>query len=185
MRYALAMIEQETSICPTAEDLKGCSEMIAHKMCAEAEIKNEVLIYETESFLFQVKSNLDILIQLLKYIYIYLKEKGNDREALIIEKGHKPTTVELMRVNGDVTMADFFEEQINEWISELNMMRNKITHRSGLTEFTSFIFQSKTEKVVKPKMPNGRDVDEYCRDIFNKSLNIYKTVAERFILTKL
>lgn len=186
VRYALALIEQEMSVCPTAEDLKNYSEMIAHKMCAEAELKNEVLIYETESFLFQVKSNLDIIIQLLKHIYPYLDEKkGRDSESLNIRKGDKYNTVDLMRSNGDIKMANFFTGQTGDWIEELNVMRNDITHRSGLPGFTSFVFKSETEEVVKPKMPNKRDVDEYCRDIFNKLLSMYKTVAEQFVLTKL
>lgn len=39
-------------------------------MCPKTEFKNDILIFETESFLFQVKSSLDILIQSLKYVYI-------------------------------------------------------------------------------------------------------------------
>lgn len=186
VRYSLALIEQETSVCPTAEDLKNYSEMIAHKMCPEAEIKNEVLIYETESFLFQVKSNLDILVQLLKHIYPYLDEKkGGDKESFNIRKDDKLNTVGLMRSNGDIEMADFFAGQIDDWIEKLNIMRNTITHRSGLPGFTSFVFKSDTEEVVKPKMYNDRDVDEYCRNIFNKLLNLYKVVAEEFVLIKL
>lgn len=186
VRYSLALIEQEMSICPTAEDLKNYSEMIAHKMCPEAEIKNEVLIYETESFLFQVKSNLDILVQLLKHIYPYLDEKkGRDKESFNIRQDDKFNTVDFMRSNGDIEMADFFAGQIDDWIEKLNIMRNTITHRSGLPGFTSFVFKSDTEEVVKPKMYEGRDVDEYCRDIFNKLLNLYKVVAEEFVLKKL
>lgn len=186
VRYALALIEQETLICPTAEDLKGYSEMIAHKMCAEAEIKNEVLIYETEAFLFQVKSNLDIMVQLLKYLYPYLDQKrGRDSESLNIRKGDKRNTVDIMRNNGDSKMADYFEFQINGWIKELNDVRNEITHRSNLIGFTSFVFKSDNEEVVTPKMPNGKEVDKYCRDIFIKLLSMYKVVAEDFVLSKL
>jgi len=186
VRYSLAMIQQETNVCPTAEELKDYSEMVAHKMCPEAEIKNEVLIYETESFLFQVKSNLDIIIQLLKHLYPYLNEnKGRDCESLKLSANDKNNTVNLMRGNGDGKMADFFDLQATEWIRELNEMRNEITHRSSLTGFTNFVFKSDTEEVVRPKLPNGRDVDEYCRDIFNKLLNMYKVVAEEFVLSKL
>lgn len=186
VRYSLALIEQEISVCPTAEDLKNYSEMIAHKMCPEAEIKNEVLINETESFLFQVKSNLDILVQLLKHIYPYLdQKKGIDKESLNFGRIDGTNTTDLMKNNGDVEMADFFGKEISEWIEELNEMRNTITHRSGLPGFTSFVFKSDTEEVVKPKMSNSRDVDEYCRDIFNKLLNLYKVVAEEFVLKKL
>jgi hypothetical protein len=185
-RYSLAMIEREMAVRLTAEDVKGYSEMIAHKMCREAELKNEVLIYETESFLFQIKSNMDIIVQLLKHLYPYLKRKGNgDNESFSITEGNPYNTVDLMRNSGGVKMADFFQKQVDEWFKELNGMRNNITHRSGLPGFDCLIFRSDTEEVVKPKMPNGRDVDEYCRDIFDKLMKVYKTIAEEFVMPKL
>jgi len=186
VRYALALIEQETLVCPTAEELKNYSEMIGHKMCREAELKNDVLIYETEAFLFQVRSNMDMIMQLLKHVYPYLdKKKGDDCESFKTSKDDKWNTVDLMRGNGDTDMANFFQKQVDEWFTELNKMRNMIAHRSGLIEFKSVVFKSETEEVVKPKMPNEKNVDEYCRDIFRRLMEIYKTVAEEFVLPKL
>lgn len=179
VKYALDMIDQEMLNYPTIEDFKKYFPMILSKN----EFLNSVLIYETESFLFQVMSNIDIIVQMLKYIYPYLDDKkGYDSESFII-KNNKTTN--KMRDNSDKEMAEYFEKQIDEWISELNDMRNIITHRSSLIGFTSFVFYLEPQKIEKPKMPNGRNVSEYCHDIFKKLLILYKIVAEKFILPKL
>jgi len=185
--YCLGLIKQEIQLQPTVEEIKNYSTMIANKMCAEAELQNEVLIFETEAFLFQIKSNLDILIQAMKYVYPYLDEnKGKDGESFLIRnRDPEKLITNKMRKHNDVNMAEYFEKQVSEWIGELIEMRNTITHRSGLKGFASFIFESKTEKIVEPTMPNGRSVKDYCEETFNKLLNLYKFVIEMFILPKL
>lgn len=188
-RYHLALIQQEISNCPSVKDLKNYSEMVAHKMCNQAELKNDVLVYETEAFLFQTRTNLDILMQLLKYIpeYKYLDDKNKkDTESFIFDnKIKEKNTTAKMRLNNHTGVANFIDDQIVDWIKELNEMRKEIAHRSGLKGFTNFVFDSGSEKVIHPKMPNGEKVDEYCIMIFDKLLALYKKVFQDFILPKL
>ena len=182
-RYSLALIQQEISNKLSDSEVKNYSQIISSKICNKAELKNEVLLYETESFLFQVKSNLDILIQLLKYVpnYSYLDTSGDkEREDFSIKE-----TPKIMRKNGDADLAKFFEQECAEWIEELSSLRNEITHRSGLTGFTSFIFDSGTELVTDPRMPNGRLVEEYCSEIYERLLVMYEKIFKEFILPKL
>ncbi len=190
-RYHLALIKQETLNSPSEEDMKNYSGMIRHKMCNKAELKNDILIYETESFLFQIKTNLDIIIQLLKYIpeynYLGLKNlKDKDSESFVFDrKKISDNTINKMIANEHTEMANFFSTQIDNWVRELNKMRNEITHRSNLKGFTSFVFDSDSEKVIHPQMPNGIEVNKYCTDIFDKLMILYQKVFQDFILPKL
>lgn len=189
-RYSLALIEQEISNRPSDEDMKKYSEMIAHNMCDKAELKNDVLIYETEAFLFQVRTNIDILVQLLKYIpeYNYLEYTGKkrDNEAFVFcnKRKTEENTTNKMRASGHEEIANFFDKHVDEWIQDLNKMRNEIAHRSGLKGFTSFVFDSGEGKVVHPQMPNGKKVDKYCTEVFDRLLLLYKKIFQDFILPK-
>lgn len=190
-RYSLALIQKEILNRPSAEDMKNYSEMIAHGMCNYAELKNEVLIYETEAFLFQIRTNLDIIIQLLKYIpeYNYLEDKNKkgDNEALVFDNKYlEKNTTARMRAHNHEEMAKYFDKQIGAWIRKLNTKRNDIAHRSGLKGFASFVFESGTGKVIHPQMSDdGEDVDEYCSEVFDSLLSVYEKVFRDFILPKL
>lgn len=189
-RFSLALIKQEVLCNPSANDMENYSQMIASKMCNKAELKNDILIYETEAFLFQVRTNIDIIVQLLKYIsiYDYLKNsnKNNDKESFIFDNRDKDkNTTKKMRDSNHMKLADFFDCQVEDWLRELNLMRNEITHRSSLNGFTNFVFDSGSGKVVHPQMPNGRKVDEYCEEVFNKLLILYKKVFKDFVLPKI
>ncbi len=187
-RYSLSLIENEILSAPSEIEMKNYSEMIANKMCNQAELKNEVLIYETEAFLFQVRTNIDIVIQLLKYVpghdYLEDKNRKSDNEAFVFDKLEKDTTYK-MRENSYFEMADFFNKEVNDWIRELNKMRNEIAHRSGLNGFTNFVFDSGMEEVIHPKMPNGKDVEKYCSDIFDRLLTFYGKIFSDFVLPKI
>jgi len=189
VRYSLSVIKQEMSNRPSADDMKNYSEMIANNMCEQAELKNDGLIYETEAFLFQVRTNLDILIQLLKYVpeYRYLEDvsRSGDTEAFVFcNKKLDENTTNKMRANGHELIADFFDVETNEWIRELNKMRNEVAHRSGLKGFTSFVFNSGKDKVIYAQMPNGKNADDFCEEIFSRLMCLYKNVFEKFILPK-
>lgn len=191
VRYCLLLIENEIANKLSKKEIKNYSEMIANKMCNQAELKNEVLIYETEAFLFQVKSSLDILVQLLKYVpgYEYLDSKRDfDSESFIFDKKNKKekeNTVNKMIENKDTAIGNFFVQQTDEWIRELNDMRNIIAHRSGLVGFTSFVFDSGSEQIIDPQILSGKKVEEYCSNIFKKLLALHKRIVTDFILPKL
>ncbi|MFZ2226277.1 MAG: hypothetical protein WA064_02415 [Candidatus Moraniibacteriota bacterium] len=190
VRYALALIQDEMAQKISAREVREYSEMVRNGICDEAELKNEVLIYETEAFLFQVKSSLDVLVQLLKNMPNYEKTlslKGTiDRESFDMHDSlTKKSTCKKIKEAGDNTLADYLGSEIKNWIQELNIMRNEITHRSALEGFTCFIYASNTESLIEPKMPNGKEVDKYCESIYNKLLELFDKVITDFIVPKL
>jgi hypothetical protein len=182
VRYGLALIQAEIGVGPSAETMRQYSEMIRHEMCAKAELMNEVLINETESFIFQTRSNLDIVVQLLKHLYPYLAEKGKDRESFKSDRRAGKTTADIMRDNGHEKMSLFFDAQIDSWIQNLNTLRNEIAHRSALKGFSCFVYESGGGRVIKPLMPDGTDLNEYCQDVYIKLLSLYKYMFEHFVV---
>lgn len=187
-RYSLALIENEIKNGPSAEDLEQYSEMIRNKMFPKAEIMNEVLINETESFIFQVRGNLDIIVQLLKHLYVYLEDKkvpGKDRESFKSDRRKGKTTADLMRDNGCLDMADYFDKQIDDWIQNLNELRNDVTHRSGLSGFSCYTYESGEGKVISPQMPDGSDLNDYCHNIYKKLLDLYKHIFDNFVVPEI
>ncbi|MFA5155583.1 MAG: hypothetical protein WC453_04070 [Patescibacteria group bacterium] len=181
-RYSLFLIESEIGGGPSPEEMTQYSEMIKSGMCPKAELINEVLINETESFIFQVRSNLDIIIQLLKHLYSYLKVGGVDREALIFGRKLGENTTDLMRSNGNHELAGFFDKEINEWIVKLNTLRNDISHRSGLKGFSCFVYESDSGNVVEPLMPDGEEVRKYCQTVYGKLLDLYKHIFKDYLI---
>lgn len=189
VRYALTLIQSEVAQKMSDDEAREYSEMIKNGFCDEAELKNEVLIYETEAFLFQVKSSLDILIQLLKNIpdYAALNKGGTlDTESFdIYSNSRNKSTIEKIKEAGDTALAGYLEEQISLWIESLNKLRNEITHRSGLQGFTSFVYVSNTGSLVDAKMPDGTGVDKYCEDIYAKLFALLEKVITEFIIPKI
>lgn len=189
VRYALTLIQSEMAQKMSDEEAREYSDMIKTGFCDEAELKNEVLIYETEAFLFQVKSSLDILVQLLKNIpgYESLGLGGAiDRESFDIDSNpRKKGTTEKIKEAGDSVLAGYLGSEIDLWIRGLNEFRNEITHRSGLQGFTSFVYVSSTGSLVDPKMPDGTGVDQYCEDIYTKLFSLFDEVITKFIIPKI
>jgi hypothetical protein len=193
VRYALTLIQVEIGQKISDQEVREYSEMIKNRICGEAELKNEVLMYETEAFLFQVKSSLDILIQLLKNIpnYRILSSGGTtDRESFDIDSSSREkSTVQKIREANNPALADYLEGEIDLWIRDLNKLRNEITHRSGLQGFTSFVYVSvyvsSTGSLVDPKMPDGTAVDQYCADVYTKLFALFEKVIAEFVIPKI
>lgn len=138
--------------------------------------ENPILIYETEAFLFQVKSCLDILVQFLKFFIPSLKDfrtfkkRGNIAGGLVIE---------TLRNNDKSDIADIFEQNCQKWIQELVDMRDTITHYSSLKGFNCFIedpYLGGEVRIHYPSMPNEIPVDKYCETVFEELLLLFRQI---------
>ena len=140
------------------------------------EIENPKLVYETEAFLFQVKSCLDVLIQALTEVIQKLKPIDSLRKKKGKAGGE---IINALNKNGFPKLASLFEKNCIEWIQDLTEMRDQITHHGNLHGFNCFIEEpyKGSEKVVihYPTMPSKIKVDEYCQDIYDKLLILYET----------
>lgn len=192
--YSLLLIKNEIINFENTshEILRNYSSMV-WKLTSKTEFWNDILIFETESFLFQVKSSLDLLIQALKNIYPFLSDNTwRDSESFLSPYNKNIWKYEVWKIiikklkdNNWVNLAGLFEKEINAWIEELIMMRNKITHQSWLDSFFCFVFYSENPVLDKPKMPSGEYLDDYCQKIYDNLLKFYKTIFEEYIMVEL
>lgn len=141
-----------------------------------------VLIYETESFLFQVKSCLDILVQTLGKSINSLKtfrtfaHKGDGATR---RTGGK--VIDHLNRNNEYFLAQTFEKHRVDWIQELTLMRDVITHESDLKGFMCFVSSRKKGrskgKIHVPMMPNDIPVEDYLGQTYESLITLHKEIA--------
>lgn len=148
-----------------------------------SEIANPVLIYETEAFLFQVKSNLDLMIRTLGLVIPSLKSCHTFSHA-----GSPGTPdyaaggkiIKQLKQSNEAELAHLFDSHRAEWIQEMTILRDTITHYSGLKGFNCFIEEpylgGDKVDIRYPTMPSGERVDEYCQKIFDQLCDLYRSV---------
>ncbi|PKL66903.1 MAG: hypothetical protein CVV28_08500 [Methanobacteriales archaeon HGW-Methanobacteriales-1] len=148
---------------------------------AQFEKENFSLIYNTEALLFQVKSNLDILIQALGMIIPPIKSfrtyrhSGQGKDYI---SGGK--VIKKLEQENYIDLAVLFKKNNTEWIQELVKMRDNITHYSRLKGFNCFVedpYLGKEKVDIEfPKMPNGIYLTDYCDMIYKNLLKLYADV---------
>jgi hypothetical protein len=182
VRYHLITIE--TEIKERVEDFRKNYQA---KSGIAYEIENPRLVYETEAFLFQVKSSLDLLTQALGCEIPPLRSMHSFRSKKIDGTEHSGgAIINALRLNGFEKLGNIFDQHRTRWIQEAIDMRDTITHYSRLRDFHCFIEEPyKGEKVTIhfPTMPNGTRVDTYCQGIYDNLLVLYKN-ALNFIKPK-
>jgi hypothetical protein len=150
---------------------------------ASIESVNPILIYETEAFLFQVKSNLDLIVQVLGSIitpirsFCTFKHKGK-RGTSTYQAGGK--VIDKLKEIEELELAELFDKQRIDWIQQMTIWRDTITHYSGLRNFHCFIEEpylgGDQVNIHYPTIPSGERVDIYCQKIYNSLCKLYKEV---------
>jgi hypothetical protein len=144
---------------------------------AEVNVMNSKLIFEMESFLFQVKSSLDILaVRVLnKILEHHLKKFGTDEETKQILQSNISKIGE-QKVNKLISIL----EKSKDWIEELNRTRAQITHYSNLEGFLCFLrmpFTGGEECIIYyPSMPDGTRATTYMKSIWKNLLSLYESI---------
>ena len=137
--------------------------------------EDPVLIYEMESFLFQVKSSLDVLAigPLNKLLGLDLGTFGTKKVVDALKKSE--SKIGKQKVNKLKSII----EKNKDWIDELNDMRIQITHISGLEDFLCFLqmpFKGEEEcTIYYPSMPDGTRATEYMDSVWKRLLSFYKS----------
>ena len=152
---------------------------------ASFEVANHSLIYETEAFLFQVTSNLDLIVQALGHVVPSVKSFRTFNHS-----GEPGTTnyaaggklIKQLKQSEETDLANLFDSHRGAWIQEMTIMRDTITHYSGLRGFHCFIEEpyrgGEQVKVHYPTMPSGELVDEYCEKVYGQLCGLYQKVFE-------
>ena len=140
------------------------------------EMENPRLVYETEAFLFQTKSSLDVLTQALGCLVPPLKTMNTFKKKDGCAGGK---VILALKKNGYEELGSFFDKQRSEWIQEVVEMRDKITHYSELKGFNCFIeepYEGRAEVAIHyPTMPSGEKVDVYCQSIYDRLVELYES----------
>ncbi|MBS3921610.1 MAG: SEC-C domain-containing protein [Nitrosarchaeum sp.] len=143
------------------------------------------LAYECESFLFQVKSCLDVLHQVISMIF-------RVNVSLTYEKGGQ-TLINALTQNTSKELKENATEvsQIlvknKQWILDVVEMRDEVTHWSDLEGLSCFIHLpwngEKTGEIEYPSMPDGKRVKTYMDEIFSSLLQLIKNLDETVKIT--
>lgn len=180
VRYHLKAIEREID-----ERVADFEKQYAAMSGAGLELENPVLIYETEAFLFQVKSNMDLMIQALGSVVPSLKSLGafkhkGGRGTLGYVAGGK--VIDKLEKSREPKLAQLFEFHRSAWIQQMTEWRDTITHHSGLRDFHCFIEEpyrgGGRVNIHYPTMPSGERVDVYCRDTYDRLCELYRGVLK-------
>ena len=153
---------------------------------ASIEIANHILIYETEAFLFQVKSNLDLMIQAMGHVIPSLKSFrtfSHSGEPGKPEYAAGGKVIKQLRSSGEIVMANLFDSHRTSWIEQMTIMRDTITHYSWLRGFRCFVEEpyrgDGQVQIHYPTMPSGERVDAYCEKTYDQLCGLYQNAFER------
>jgi len=178
VRYHLNAIEREID-----ERVADFEKQYAAMSGAGLELANPVLIYETEAFLFQVKSSLDLMTQALGSVFSPLKSrltfahKGSRRTSNYVAGGK---VIDRLEKSGERELAKLFEDHRSAWIQDMTIWRDTITHHSGLRDFRCFMEEpyrgGNRVTIHYPRMPSRERVDAYCQKTYDLLCELYRSV---------
>ncbi len=148
------------------------------------ETENPILVYETEAFLFQVKSNLDLITKTLGCVLPQLRSYRTFRHSgdnINSEYKAGGKIIKGLQKTGEQDLAEIFDNHRKEWIQQMTIWRDTISHYSGLENFNCFIEEPYLENEATmhyPTMPSGERLDNYCQKTFDNLLSLYQEIFE-------
>ena len=146
-------------------------------------MENPALIYEMESFLFQVKSSLDVLaVGLLNRLFgLKLGSFGTEMVGNALKENEN--RIGRQKVNHLKSII----ENNKDWIEEVNEMRVQVAHYSDLEGFLCFLempFTGEKEcTIYYPSMPDGTRATKYMESVWKRLLSFYKSFLTAAIST--
>lgn len=133
------------------------------------------LIYNVESFLFQSKSCLDVLAQVIAYSFkVEITSYANYGDDLIKILLKEPSKIYPQYASAVIDLI----KKNRPWVKELVEMRDEVTHYSDLIGLSCFLIKKNNERdriatVFYPSMPNGQRVSKYMDKIW---INIHDLI---------
>lgn len=107
-------------------------------------INNPGLIYNLESFLFQSKSCLDVLAQLIAYSFKFRITSYGDNGNGLIQILKKPSKNNPEYAKKMIAIID----KNKPWVKELVVMRDEVTHYSDLEGLSCFLIKRSEKKDI-------------------------------------
>lgn len=136
------------------------------------------LVYELESFLFQIKSCFDVITQIISISYRLPQINTFSKDGETITKTLKQNTPQPLKPKS-IELVNIINKNKN-WMSDVIDMRDEVTHYSDLEGFLCFIQHmwtgSPTTKISYPSMPDGKRASKYMKETWNRVLDFIKEV---------
>ena len=161
------------------EDEDKCKKEYTNTI-VELEKIDPVYVYETEAFLFQTKSALDIIAHIIGMSYKLtgvvtydgkdLIDKINKSSAFRQNEYNKKGIIEILKSN-------------ESWIKNFVNMRDLVTHYSDLIGFKSVIHSPTTENdnyanIYYPSMPNKERVTTFMNNIWINLADLINNISK-------
>lgn len=141
------------------------------------------LTYELESFLFQIKSALDVLAQIIGITYGFSITSYSENGEKVIRSLKQNSPKELK--NHASTLIKIIESRKN-WVLDIVDMRDDVTHYSDLEGFSCFIQHpwngGNTTEISYPSMPDGIRARKFMEKTFNDMLNFLQEISLHIVI---
>jgi plastocyanin len=141
------------------------------------------IIYEVETFLFQVKSTLDVLAQIIGMIYHMKGTRTYKDDGDILIKNLKNNSSKEQGINA-VRLATILEKH-QGWVKDTVDMRDEVTHYSDLVGFSCFIQHAweggNSARISYPSMPNGDRSRTYLENAWRRLLELINEMSPLII----
>lgn len=154
--------QEETDIANFKKEHKGSDH--------DAIMNEPKLIYEVESFLFQVKSALDILAQIIGMVYHLSGVTRYSNGGRILVNQLRQNSAKAHRKEAE--RLAIIIESYAKWVDDLVDMRDEVTHFSDLEGFSCFIQHAwdgrPLANISYPSMPTGERARNYMQTSWNQ-----------------
>jgi hypothetical protein len=152
---------------------------------------NPKLLYEMESFLFQISTGLDIIVQIISILFKFKSENAKfedrkqDKINTMTDGGERIIKLlqnnvpEENKIKGLELSKKISRHKM--WIADTIDMRNDVTHFSDLEGFSCFIQESwknntKFNTIYYPSMPDGKRARTYLENTWTQFLNFIEEI---------
>ncbi|NCU42480.1 MAG: hypothetical protein EOM19_07250 [Candidatus Moranbacteria bacterium] len=144
----------------------------------ETEFLDDVLLFEFETFLFQVQSTLDIFFHFLELFYPSIDSIGFKGERGCAGK----KTIKTIKKD-DEHIAVYIKGEVSLWIQRLYDLRNRVAHRERVKEMEMFLIDN--EGIHLPKIKDhDMDILSYCEETYENLKKFIFHIEEAFLLKK-
>jgi len=177
INYSISLIESEIKNPPIPQFKLPMN-------LEEKEFFDDVVLFEFESFLFQILSSMDFFVHLLKMFYPILDLKDEYRIGFKGKKGVSGKgTSDALRGVGEVELPDYMDKEVGRWVQMVYNLRNKVTHYSKVQNLQMFLLDKNGINVPKFS-DSGVGLVDYCKSTYENLKNFLNTIENNFLLSK-
>lgn len=174
VNYSLSVIDSEIKLPPII------GQRVLPIQLDETEFLDDVILFEFESFLFQIMSTLDVFAYLLMLFYPSLNS-GSGRIGFKGEKGRAcKATTKILKTESQ-ELATYIDDQVDVWIQRVYDLRNTVVHKSKVHSLQMFLIDQ--NGIHPPTLSDdGMDLLLFCKDTYDHLKKFLLDIENDFLL---